>query len=108
MQAVNCLRYHQYLAVFVKSFFPTSIQNECLKSLHVQERSDKMAKRLQLMTKRYEALEKRRAMEAEGFKTDLNLLKQKFKDVEKKIFKVRKASAFGRQFWKITILTNIV
>lgn len=74
----------------------------------MQERSDKMAKRLQLMTKRYEALEKRRAMEAEGFKTDLNLLKQKFKDVEKKIFKVRKASAFGRQFWNKTILTNIV
>ncbi|CAF95871.1 unnamed protein product, partial [Tetraodon nigroviridis] len=52
-----------------------------------KERSDKMAKRLQLMTKRYEALEKRRAMEAEGFKTDLKLLKQKCKDVEKKIFK---------------------
>lgn len=52
-----------------------------------KERSDKMAKRLQLMTTRYEALEKRRAMEAEGFKTDLKLLKQKFKDVEKKIFK---------------------
>lgn len=54
-----------------------------------------MAKRLQLMTTRYEALEKRRAMEAEGFKTDLKLLKQKFKDVEKKIFKVQKISAFG-------------
>lgn len=67
-----------------------------MKSLCVQERSDKMAKRLQLMTKRYEALEKRRAMEAEGFKTDLKLLNQKFKDVEKKIFKVQKTSAIGK------------
>lgn len=62
-----------------------------------------MGKRLQLMTKRYEALEKRRAMEAEGFKTDLKLLNQKFKDVEKKIFKVQKSSAIGSQFWQIII-----
>ncbi len=47
-----------------------------------------MAKRLQLMTKRYEALEKRRAMEVEGFKTDIKLLRQKVKDVEKYLFKV--------------------
>uniref|UniRef100_A0A8C3B6Q5 Coiled-coil domain containing 77 n=1 Tax=Cyclopterus lumpus TaxID=8103 RepID=A0A8C3B6Q5_CYCLU len=53
-----------------------------------KERSDKMAKRLQLMTQRYEALEKRRAMEAEGFKTDLKHLRQKFKDVEKSLLKV--------------------
>nr|XP_046249968.1 coiled-coil domain-containing protein 77 isoform X2 [Scatophagus argus] len=52
-----------------------------------KERSDKMAKRLQLMTQRYEALEKRRAMEVEGFKTDLKHLKQKFKDVEKQLLK---------------------
>ncbi|KAM7003296.1 coiled-coil domain-containing protein 77 [Tautogolabrus adspersus] len=53
-----------------------------------KERSDKMAKRLQLMTQRYEALEKRRAMEVEGFKTDLKHLRQKFKDVEKQLIKV--------------------
>ncbi|KAK1789761.1 hypothetical protein P4O66_015655, partial [Electrophorus voltai] len=52
------------------------------------ERSDKMAKRLQLMTQRYEALEKRRAMEVEGFKTDVKHLRQKLKDVEKQLFKV--------------------
>ncbi|XP_036962270.1 coiled-coil domain-containing protein 77 [Acanthopagrus latus] len=52
-----------------------------------KERSDKMAKRLQLMTQRYEALEKRRAMEVEGFKTDLKQLRQKFKDVEKQLIK---------------------
>ncbi len=54
-----------------------------------QERSDKMAKRLQLMTQRYEALEKRRAVEVEGFKTDLKHLRQKFKDVEKQLLKVK-------------------
>ncbi|XP_055011451.1 coiled-coil domain-containing protein 77 isoform X2 [Boleophthalmus pectinirostris] len=53
-----------------------------------KERSDKMAKRLQLMTQRYEALEKRRAMEVEGFKTDLKHLRQKLKDVEKQLLKV--------------------
>ncbi|KAM9495748.1 coiled-coil domain-containing protein 77 isoform 1-T2 [Clarias gariepinus] len=53
-----------------------------------KDRSDKMAKRLQLMTRRYEALEKRRSMEVEGFKTDLKHLRQKLKDVEKQLFKV--------------------
>ncbi|KAM4675565.1 coiled-coil domain-containing protein 77 [Discoglossus pictus] len=53
-----------------------------------KERSDKVAKRLQLMTKRYEALEKRRNMEVEGFKTDIKLLRQRLKDVEKQLFKV--------------------
>lgn len=67
---------------------------ELLKSSHVQERSDKMAKRLQLMTQRYEALEKRRAMEVEGFKTDLKHLRQKFKDVEKQLLKVNLISLF--------------
>uniref|UniRef100_A0A3B5KYR4 Uncharacterized protein n=1 Tax=Xiphophorus couchianus TaxID=32473 RepID=A0A3B5KYR4_9TELE len=53
-----------------------------------KERSDKMASRLQLMTQRYEALEKRRVMEVEGFKADLKLLRQKLKDVEKQLLKV--------------------
>lgn len=50
-----------------------------------------MAKRLQLMTQRYEALEKRRVMEVEGYKTDLKHLRQKLKDVEKQLLKVRRA-----------------
>ncbi|XP_010903445.4 coiled-coil domain-containing protein 77 isoform X2 [Esox lucius] len=53
-----------------------------------KDRSDKMAKRLQMMTQRYEALEKRRAMEVEGFKADIKHLRQKLKDVEKQLFKV--------------------
>lgn len=47
-----------------------------------------MVKRLKLMTQRYEALEKRRNMEAEGFMNDIKQLRQKLKDVEKQLFKV--------------------
>lgn len=53
-----------------------------------KERSEKTVKRLHLMTRRYEALEKRRAMEVEGFKNDIKLLRQRLKDVEKQLFKV--------------------
>ncbi|KAM8820002.1 coiled-coil domain-containing protein 77 [Eudromia elegans] len=53
-----------------------------------KERSEKMGKRLQLMTQRYEALEKRRNMEVEGFKNDIKQLRQRLKDVEKQLFKV--------------------
>ncbi|XP_042325756.1 coiled-coil domain-containing protein 77 [Sceloporus undulatus] len=53
-----------------------------------KERSEKMGKRLQLMNQRYEALEKRRVMEVEGFKTDIKLLRQRLKDLEKQLFKV--------------------
>lgn len=54
-----------------------------------------MAKRLQVMTQRYEASEKRRVMEVEGFKTDLKQLRQKLKDVEKQLIKVWAASPEG-------------
>lgn len=47
-----------------------------------------MGKRLQLMTKRYEALEERRALEVEGFKTDVRVLRQKLGDLEQMLYKV--------------------
>lgn len=53
-----------------------------------EKRSEKMGKRLKLVTQRYEALEKRRNMEVEGFKNDIKQLRQKLKDVEKQLFKV--------------------
>lgn len=56
-----------------------------------------MEKRLKLMTQRYEALEKRRNMEVEGFKNDIKQLQQKLKDVEKQLFKV-----IAKYFWAIT------
>ncbi|NWV26745.1 CCD77 protein, partial [Origma solitaria] len=54
----------------------------------LKERSEKMGKRLKLMTQRCETLEKRRSMEVEGFKNDIKQLQQKVKDVEKQIYKV--------------------
>ncbi|NXU58339.1 CCD77 protein, partial [Turnix velox] len=53
-----------------------------------KERSEKMGKRLKQVTQRYEALEKRRNMEVEGFKNDIKQLRQKLKDVENCLFKV--------------------
>ncbi|XP_051011223.1 coiled-coil domain-containing protein 77 [Acomys russatus] len=52
-----------------------------------KDRSDKMGKRLQIMTKRYEALEHRRILEVEGFKTDIKVLRQKLKDLEQMLYK---------------------
>uniref|UniRef100_A0A8C6S091 Coiled-coil domain containing 77 n=1 Tax=Nannospalax galili TaxID=1026970 RepID=A0A8C6S091_NANGA len=52
-----------------------------------KDRSNKMGKRLQIMTKRYEALERRRTLEVEGFKTDIKVLRQKLKDLEQMLYK---------------------
>ncbi|KAF6117821.1 coiled-coil domain containing 77 [Phyllostomus discolor] len=52
-----------------------------------KDRSNKMGKRLQVMTKRYEALENRRILEVEGFKTDIKVLRQKLKDLEQMLYK---------------------
>ena len=53
-----------------------------------KQRSDKMSKRLGLMNSRYESLEKRRALEIEGYKNDIKLLRQRLKEVEKQLYKV--------------------
>ncbi|NXU04533.1 CCD77 protein, partial [Buphagus erythrorhynchus] len=53
-----------------------------------KERSEKLEKRLKLMTQRCEALEKRRSLEVEGFKNDIKQLQQKMKGVENHIYKV--------------------
>ncbi|XP_013208352.1 coiled-coil domain-containing protein 77 [Microtus ochrogaster] len=52
-----------------------------------KDRSNKMGRRLQIMTKRYESLEHRRALEVEGFKTDIKALRQKLKDLEQMLYK---------------------
>lgn len=52
-----------------------------------KDRTSKMGRRLQAMTKRYEALETRRVLEVEGFKTDIKILRQKLKDVEQILYK---------------------
>ena len=61
-----------------------------------KERTEKMSKRLALMNSRYENLEKRRALEVEGFKTDIKMLRDKLKNVEKQLFKVRKFLIIGK------------
>ncbi len=53
-----------------------------------QQRTEKMTKRLGLMNSRYDALEKRRALEIEGYKNDIKLLRQRLKEVERQLFKV--------------------
>uniref|UniRef100_G7PJJ4 Coiled-coil domain containing 77 n=1 Tax=Macaca fascicularis TaxID=9541 RepID=G7PJJ4_MACFA len=52
-----------------------------------KDRTNKMGKRLQVMTRRYEALERRRILEVEGFKTDIKVLRQKLKDLEQMLYK---------------------
>ncbi|XP_006891439.1 PREDICTED: coiled-coil domain-containing protein 77 [Elephantulus edwardii] len=52
-----------------------------------KDRTNKMGRRLQVMTKRYEALENRRILEVEGFKTDIRSLRQKLKDLEQMLYK---------------------
>ncbi|XP_037703962.1 coiled-coil domain-containing protein 77 [Choloepus didactylus] len=52
-----------------------------------KDRTKKMGKRLQVMTKRYAALENRRLLEVEGFKTDIKALRQKLKDLEQMLYK---------------------
>jgi len=61
-----------------------------LTSLHhlLQARADKMAKHLEITSKRYVDLEKRRNLEVEGFKTDIKNLRARLKDVEKQLYKV--------------------
>lgn len=53
-----------------------------------KQRTDKATKRLGLMNSRYEALERRRALEIEGYKNDIKLLRQRLKEVERQLFKV--------------------
>ena len=62
-------------------------QSEASKEIF-SRRSDNMANRLKLMNKRYEALEGRRRLEIEGYKTDIKLLRQRLKEVEKQLYKV--------------------
>ncbi|XP_022378119.1 coiled-coil domain-containing protein 77 isoform X2 [Enhydra lutris kenyoni] len=52
-----------------------------------KDRTNKMGKRLQVMTRRYEALENRRILEVEGFKTDIKILRQKLKHLEQTLYK---------------------
>ena len=60
------------------------------------KRSSKMVGRLKLMNERYEALEKRRRLEIEGYKTDIKMLRERLKEVEKQLYKVVHAHTIVR------------
>lgn len=62
-------------------------ESEASKCLFKQ-RNDKLMKRLELMNSRYEALDKRRVLEIEGYKSDIKLLRERLKEVEKQLYKV--------------------
>ncbi|XP_007526303.1 coiled-coil domain-containing protein 77 isoform X1 [Erinaceus europaeus] len=62
-------------------------EEEGVKREIFKDRTSKMGTRLQVMTKRYEALENRRALEVEGFKTDIKALRKKLKDLEHMLYK---------------------
>ena len=70
-----------------------------------KERAEKMSKRLALMNTRYENLEKRRALEVEGFKTDIKMLRDKLKNVERQLYKVRMAFALQ---WDLKIVNTLI
>ena len=62
-------------------------ESELAKHLY-QERGDKLARRLQLLDQRYQALEQRRNLEVEGYKNDIKMLRGKMKDLERQLYKV--------------------
>lgn len=53
-----------------------------------QDRTGKLVDKLELTTKRYGALEKRRALEIEGYNTEIKKLKQRCDHLESQLFKV--------------------
>ena len=81
MYREQCIGLEEELSRFREQ---TDVSKEIFK-----ERTEKLSKRLGLMNARYENLEKRRALEVEGFKTDIRMLRDKLKTVEKQLYKVR-------------------
>lgn len=67
----------------------SKLREESEASKHLfQQRTEKVSKRLGLMNARYEALEKRHALEIEGYKNDIKLLRQRLRELEKQLYKV--------------------
>eukprot|EP00116_Pleurobrachia_bachei_P000739 sb/3461001/ len=64
-------------------------ENDVSRSLF-KERTSQMSKRLTTMNSRYEALESRRNLEIEGFKTDVQMLRKRVQELEKQLIRVIK------------------
>jgi hypothetical protein len=58
-----------------------------------------MGRRLSLSNERFKELERRRNMEIEGFKTDIKMLRQKLKYVEKQLFRVSRSQIQSNIFY---------
>ena len=52
------------------------------------EKAEKTSKRVCVMNERYSALEKRRNLEIQGYKTDIRMLRQRMNQLEKQLYKV--------------------
>ena len=52
------------------------------------EKAEKTSKRVSVMNERYSALEKRRSLEIQGYKTDIRMLRQRLNQLEKQLYKV--------------------
>lgn len=67
----------------------SKLREESEASKHLfQQRTQKVSKRLGLMNARYEALEKRHALEVEGYKNDIKQLRQRLRELEKQLYKL--------------------
>lgn len=52
------------------------------------DKSERLVKRLESADNKYKLLEKRRATEIEGFKSDIKILRGRLKDMEKQVLKI--------------------
>uniref|UniRef100_A0A673UK00 Coiled-coil domain containing 77 n=1 Tax=Suricata suricatta TaxID=37032 RepID=A0A673UK00_SURSU len=71
----------------IRQVWPVIHESHHHQNEYVKDRTNKMGRRLQVVTKRYEALENRRLLEVEGFKTDIKSLRQRLKDLEQTLYK---------------------
>jgi len=70
-------------------------EEDSLNRTMYKERSDNVNRRLEQLKEKNAALEKRRLLEAEGYKTDIRLLRNRLKDAEKQIYKLTVSMPVG-------------
>jgi len=88
IQANKLAEMYREQVIGVESELSRLREEDSLNRTIYKERSDNMGKRLGQMKERYAALEKRRLLEAEGFKTDIRLLRNRLKEAERQIYKL--------------------
>jgi coiled-coil domain-containing protein 77 len=53
-----------------------------------KDKAERVTKRMAAMSEKYQALEKRRGLEIQGYKTDIKMLRQRMNDLEKQLYKL--------------------